>query len=277
VTSTTSQPQVSVDAPRVDRDLRVIGVEHHYASPTGSVHALAQLDLHIAEGEFLCVVGPSGCGKSTLLELLAGLRSPTTGSVELGGRAIIGPSRRRGAVFQQPSSLYPWLTVRGNVELGLKLLRLPRRRRRERVDSELRRVGLADFGERRVYELSGGMQQRVQIARALAVDPEVLLLDEPFGALDALTREILQIEIRDIWRATGRTFVFITHSIEEAALLGSRVLVMSPRPGRVVVDVELPFSRSGKTNDELRVDAEFVETCQTLRSAITDPTIKDIS
>ena len=267
----TSTQHTLVPVGSSDRDLGVHGVEHHYRSAKGDVHALARLDFSIATGDFVSIVGPSGCGKSTLLELIAGLRTPTSGTITLDGRTIIGPSRHRGVVFQSSASLYPWLTVRGNVELGLALHRVPRRARRERALEEIERVGLAEFADRQVYELSGGMQQRCQIARALAVDPEVLLLDEPFGALDALTRESLQISLRDIWRATSRTFVFITHSIEEAALLSSRVLVMSPRPGRIIVDRELPFSRSGRSAADLRADPAFVDVCHDLRLAITDP------
>ncbi|MGB8858234.1 MAG: ABC transporter ATP-binding protein [Ilumatobacteraceae bacterium] len=260
---------VPIGARNADRDLHVRAVEHEYPTPNGAVKALAKLDIDIVAGEFLCIVGPSGCGKSTLLELLAGLRQPTTGTITLGDRTIIGPSRRRGVVFQQSSSLYPWLTVRGNIELGMKLQRVRRAERRTRADEELERVGLTEFADHRVYELSGGMQQRCQIARALAADPDVLLLDEPFGALDALTRESLQGELRQIWQSTARTIIFITHSIEEAALLASRVVVMSPRPGGVVVDRSLGFSQSGRTNLDLRADADFVDTCHDLRAAIT--------
>lgn len=270
-TSPVGVEQFPVGATETDRELRVVGVEHHYRSDAGTVHALAGIDLTIPAGGFVCVVGPSGCGKSTLLELIAGLRRPTAGSITLGGRTIVGPSRRRGVVFQQAASLYPWLTVAGNVELGLKLQRVPRAERRARVDAELRRVGLTDFAGHRVHELSGGMQQRCQIARALAADPDVLLLDEPFGALDALTRETLQSELREIWLATGRTIVFVTHSIEEAALLATKVVVLSERPGRIVVERELVYSTSGRSNAELRADADFVATCRELRAAVGRP------
>jgi len=251
------------------RGLRATGVAHRYASSTGPVEALASIDVEIEPGEFVCVLGPSGCGKSTLLELLAGLRQPTEGTVWLDDRRIIGPSHRRGMVFQQPSSLYPWLTVAGNVELGLKLQGVRPAQRKLRAAEELERVGLTEFGDKRVYELSGGMQQRCQIARALAADPEVLLLDEPFGALDALTREHLQAELRQIWLASQRTVVFVTHSIEEAAVLSSRVVVMSPRPGRIVLDRALAFSRSGRSTHDLRADPEFVAVCHELRQAVT--------
>ena len=250
-------------------DLVLDGVGHTYGSRSATaVAALAPLDLTIAGGEFVSVVGPSGCGKSTLLEILAGLRPATTGAVHLGGARVVGPGRRRGVVFQQSSSLLPWRTVAGNVALGLELARVPRSERTARVARELERVGLTEFAGRRVYELSGGMQQRTQIARALAADPEVLLLDEPFGALDTFTRERLQDELREIWRATRRTVVFVTHSVEEAALLSTRVLVMSPRPGRVVGDHRIDFTHRDQPAAVLRADADFVAFCARLRASI---------
>lgn len=251
------------------RALHLRWVGHTYQGSGGEVTALSEIDLTIDAGEFVCLVGPSGCGKSTLLEIVAGLRSPSVGSVAIGDRTIVGPSRHRCVVFQQSSSLMPWLTVRGNVEMGLAVQGVGRRERRRRAEVELERVGLASFANHRVYELSGGMQQRCQIARALAVDPEVLLLDEPFGALDALTRETLQSELRTLWLDRGRTVLFVTHSIEEAALLASRVLVMTPRPGRIAVDRSIEFTRSGRTAADLRADPEFVAVCHDLRLAIT--------
>jgi ABC-type nitrate/sulfonate/bicarbonate transport system ATPase subunit len=256
--------------------LHLAGVRHTYTSSSGSVEALASLDLAIEPGELVCILGPSGCGKSTLLELIAGLRTPSEGRITLDGRLIVGPSRRRGVVFQQSSSLYPWRSVRGNVELAVQLGGASRAVRRARADTELALVGLTEFADHRVYELSGGMQQRCQIARALAADPDVLLLDEPFGALDAMTRESLQTELRRIWLATGRTIVFVTHSVEEAVLLGSRVLVMSPRPGRLVADRRLGFSRSGRTSSELRGDPDFIAVCRELRGTIDRPVEQDV-
>ncbi|MFN8023770.1 MAG: ABC transporter ATP-binding protein [Acidimicrobiales bacterium] len=251
------------------RALHLRGVGHTYPGSNGPVEALGRVELTIDAGEFVCLVGPSGCGKSTLLEIVAGLRSPSSGSVTFGDRTIVGPSRHRCVVFQQSSSLMPWLTVRGNVELGLAVQGVARRERRGRAEVELERVGLSAFADHRVYELSGGMQQRCQIARALAVDPEVLLLDEPFGALDALTRETLQSELRNLWLEHGRTVLFVTHSIEEAALLASRVLVMSSRPGTISLDRTLSFTRSGRSAADLRADPEFVAVCHDLRTAIT--------
>jgi len=251
------------------RHIRVIELSHQYESDERAVLAIDRLDLDIAPGQFVTIVGPSGCGKSTLLEIIAGLRRPSEGRVEFDDRLVVGPSRSRGVVFQRSSSLFPWLTVQKNVELGLKIGRVPKKERAQRATQELQRVGIADFADRRVYGLSGGMQQRCQIARALATDPSVLLMDEPFGALDALTREKLQVELLEIWRTTGRTIVFVTHSIDEAVLLGSRVIVMSPRPGRVLIEKDLPFSSSRLSPAEFRSTSEFVETCQLLRTALS--------
>jgi ABC-type nitrate/sulfonate/bicarbonate transport system ATPase subunit len=250
------------------RDLRVAGVRHRYPTKDGGLLALDRIDLEIGAGEFVCLVGPSGCGKTTLLQLLAGFFPPTEGTIAMGGERVERPGHERGVVFQHATSLYPWLSVRSNVELGLRLRRVPRSVRRSRVDDELHRVGLLEFADRASYELSGGMQQRCQIARVLANDPDVMLMDEPFGALDALTREHLQAELRRIWQETGRTVVFITHSVEEAVVLGTRVLVMSPRPGRIVLDEPVGFARSPAAFGDLRADPVFVDACVRVRAAI---------
>jgi taurine transport system ATP-binding protein len=217
-------------------------VTHRYLSKGTQVHALSDIDLVIEPGEFVCVAGPSGCGKTTLLQLLAGFTTPTEGSITIDGKPITAPGPERGVVFQQ-SNLYPWLSVLGNVELGPRLRGVDKTRRRADAHRYLDLVGLRDFVQRRPYELSGGMQQRCQIARVLANDPEIVLMDEPFGALDALTRERLQLELLNIWRETHKTIFFITHSVEEAIFLGSRVIVMSARPGRIVFDEQVNFSR----------------------------------
>jgi taurine transport system ATP-binding protein len=250
-------------------DLLLKGVGHTYRSARSeSVVALSPTDLEIEAGSFVALVGPSGCGKSTLLEIVAGLRPSTEGDVFLGGAKVVGPGRRRGVVFQQSSSLLPWRSVAGNVELGLLTAGVPKAERQERVAAELKRVGLTDFADRAVYELSGGMQQRVQIARALAADPDVLLLDEPFGALDAFTRERLQEELRGIWKATGKTVILVTHSVEEAVLLSTRVILLSPRPGRVIADHALDFARRNEPAVALRADPAFVDFASKLRAAI---------
>jgi taurine transport system ATP-binding protein len=241
------------------------GVAHTYES---GVHALGPLDLEVAAGEFLALVGPSGCGKTTLLQLLAGFLTPSTGSVLVGGVEVRRPGPDRGVVFQQPN-LYPWLSVRENVALGPRLRGARKAERWARADAQLARVGLAEFAAAKPYELSGGMQQRAQIARVLANDPGIMLLDEPFGALDALTRERLQSELHGVWLGAGKTALFITHSVEEAAFLGTRVLVMSPRPGRIVFDERPPFTPQERTAG-LRADPAFVAFRERVRAAIRE-------
>jgi len=245
------------------------GVSQRYLTDSGEVvHALADTSLEVPSGQFLCVVGPSGCGKTTLLKILAGFLRPTGGQARVNGAPITGPSWERGVVFQQ-ANLYPWLTVRKNVELGLKFRGIDAATRRETGQQALDLVGLSGFEDQKTYELSGGMQQRAQIARVLANDPEIILMDEPFGALDALTRERLQTDLLQISRERRKTIFFITHSVEEAVFLGDRVLVMSPRPGRVVLDESVEISKKyGRLlpGKELRSTPEFVA----LRDLIAD-------
>jgi len=219
------------DSPAVE----LSGVSLVYGGRRDRVPALGPVDVRIGAGEFVVIVGPSGCGKSTLLRLVAGVAPPTEGTVLVSGSPVAGPGPDRGVVFQQPR-LFPWLNVRRNVEFGLRTTGVPKAERRARSGELLELVGLGDAAARRPYELSGGMQQRAAIARALAPDPAILLMDEPFAALDALTRERLQEEIRRIWQTTGKTVLFVTHSVDEAVFLGTRILVLSRRPGRVVLD-----------------------------------------
>jgi taurine transport system ATP-binding protein len=239
------------------------GVRHGYRSAGRHIQALDQVDLELAAGEAVAVVGPSGCGKSTLLRMVAGFLAPSQGRVLVDGRPVGGPGPDRGVVFQQPR-LFPWLTVQGNVEFGLSMAGMARAARRRRAAELLDAVGLGDVGRLRPYELSGGMQQRAAIARALAPDPRILLLDEPFAALDALTRERLQERLRQIWMSTGKTMVLVTHSVDEAALLGSRVLVLSPRPGRVVFDELSDLPR----RDHARDLPEFAALRARIRGAV---------
>jgi NitT/TauT family transport system ATP-binding protein len=209
-----------------------------------SVTALDRISLGVRDGEFLCVVGPSGCGKTTLLQILAGLDRPTSGTMTLDGRPIEGAGADRGMVFQG-YALFPWRTVAENIAFGLEVKGVPRIERREIAHRYARLVGLKGFEQSYPSELSGGMKQRVGIARALANEPAVLLMDEPFGALDAQTREIMQRELLDIWRETRRTIVFITHGVQEAVFLADRIVVMTARPGRIkaILDVDLPHPR----------------------------------
>ncbi|MFI9113849.1 ABC transporter ATP-binding protein [Streptomyces venezuelae] len=221
--------------------------------------ALDSVDLEIPAGEFVVVVGPSGCGKSTLLDLLGGLSRPTSGRILLDGKPVTGPGLDRGIVFQQ-YALLPWRTALGNVEFGLEATGVPRRQRADRAREFLELVGLTGFEDRHPHELSGGMRQRVAIARSLAYDPDVLLMDEPFAALDAQTRESLQDELRRIWQRTGKTVVFITHGIEEAVYLGQKVAVMTSRPGRIKEVVPISFGEAraaGLQGEDLRSSPEF--------------------
>lgn len=251
----------------MSKGIDVAGLEHSFRARGGAVPALDRIDLAIEPGELVTLAGPSGCGKTTFLRMIAGFVAPSTGTITVGGTTVRGPGVDRGVVFQQPT-LYPWLDVRRNVALGPKLRGVGKAERRATADRYLSLVGLSDAADRRPYELSGGMQQRAQIARVLAGDPEVVLMDEPYGALDALTRERLQNELLTLWCETGKTILFITHSVDEAVFLGSRVLVMSPRPGRIVLDEKVPFSSSSLAPDEIRALPEFAETAARVRAAI---------
>ncbi|MFF5565568.1 ABC transporter ATP-binding protein [Streptomyces sp. NPDC012623] len=216
--------------------------------------ALDGVSLDIADQEFVTVVGPSGCGKSTLMSMAAGLQEPSSGRVLVDGAPVTGPGPDRGVIFQQ-YALFPWLTVRQNVEFGLRLASVPAEERRRRADRAIALVGLDDFADALPKTLSGGMKQRCAIARAYAVDPRVLLMDEPFGALDALTRVQLQDQLLATWSREKRTVLFITHDVDEAVYLAGRVVVMAAGPGRVhrVIDVDLPYPRT----EEIRLSAEF--------------------
>jgi NitT/TauT family transport system ATP-binding protein len=217
--------------------------------------AVRDINLEVGDGELLVLVGPSGCGKSTLLDLLAGLGEPSTGEILVDGSRVSGPGLDRGIVFQQ-YALLPWRSALGNIEFGLEASSLRRRDRKARAREYLELVGLTGFENSYPHELSGGMKQRVAIARSLAYDPEVLLMDEPFAALDALTRDSLQSQLLRIWEQTGKTIVFITHSIDEAVYLGERVAVMSARPGRIKAVIEIDIDNRADVAD-VRSSAEF--------------------
>jgi len=218
--------------------------------------ALDGVSLDIADGEFVTVVGPSGCGKSTMLNAAAGLLEPTSGQVLVDDRPVDGPSPRTGVIFQQ-YALFPWLTVRKNVEFGLELKKIPAKERRAIVDHYLDLVGLSRFAEALPKELSGGMKQRCAIARAYAVNPEILLMDEPFGALDALTRVHMQEQLLETWTKERRTVMFVTHDVDESVFLASRVIVMAARPGRIFkeIKIDLPYPRT----ESMRLSDEFAK------------------
>ena len=235
------------------------------------VQALLDINLDIENGEIVSVLGPSGCGKTTLLNIVAGFLAPTDGQVELNGSAVTGPASERGMVFQQ-GALFEWMNVSQNVAFGPNMKGMKRSERDEIVNHLLDTVGLQDFKEKAVYELSGGMQQRVALARCLANDPDVILMDEPLGALDALTREKMQGLVLKLWKETGKTIILITHSVEEALLLGERLLVMAPRPGRVHKEYRLPFAEEGVGADlrEIKKIDGYSQTREEILSMIWD-------
>lgn len=233
--------------------LEIQKVDKSFASKNGSVLALKDVSFQVASGEFLCLLGPSGCGKSTLLNILAGLDTPDQGQVFANGVRVIAPGTDRVVMFQD-ATLFPWLNVIDNVAFGLAMHGTPFKERYEVADHYLQMVHLARFRRSAVHELSGGMKQRVALARALALDPAVLLMDEPFGALDAQTRDLLHAELQDIWSTTRKTIVFVTHNVREAIRLGDRVLVMSARPGTVKCDFVINLPRPRAMEDHGLVD-----------------------
>ena len=252
--------------------LTVENLSMRFDIPNGkSVQALKNVSITLRTGELLSILGPSGCGKTTLLNIMAGFLAPTEGRVTLNGKAIHGPGADRGMVFQQ-GALFEWMSVRQNVSFGPRMKGMPKAQTKEIVDHLLDTVGLQDFKEKAVYELSGGMQQRVALARCLANDPDVILMDEPLGALDALTREKMQGLVLKLWKETGKTVVLITHSVEEALLLGERLIVMAPRPGRIHKEYTLPFAEMGVGQDlrEIKKTPEFARMREEILTMIWD-------
>lgn len=238
--------------PKVEiKDVRKV-----FNTSRGETVALNGFNLNVSENEFICVVGPSGCGKSTILNILAGLDKASSGSIYVDGEIIDGPSPERGVVFQQ-YALFPWLTVKKNVEFGLKLKKLSKQEVSDTADHYIKMVGLEDFKNSLPKELSGGMKQRVAIARAYAMKPKLLLMDEPFGALDAQTRTQLQSELLHTWQEEKKTCFFITHDVDEAVILAQRVIIMSARPGRIkmIVDIDIPYPR----DQETKMTERFIE------------------
>ena len=237
-------------------EIEIQGVTKSYETREGSFLALEEVNLDVEKNEFICVVGPSGCGKTTLMNIIAGLNPPSTGTVKVRGELVTGPGKGKGVVFQQ-YALYPWLTVEKNVEFGLRMKGVEKEKRREIAQKYIKIVGLEKFAKSYPKELSGGMKQRVAIARAYTTGPEVLLMDEPFGALDAQTRAQLQENLLNTWQQEKKTCFFITHDVEEAVLLSTKVIIMSAGPGRIreIVDVHLPYPR----NQETKLTPEFNE------------------
>ncbi|MEU4687541.1 ABC transporter ATP-binding protein [Actinoplanes sp. NPDC023714] len=239
--------------------VKIDNVSKQYGTGGGALLALDHVSLDVEQGEFVCLLGASGCGKSTLLSLVAGLDEITTGTLDIGGRHV--------ALMFQEAALFPWLSVAGNVELPLRLAGLGRAERRKRAQELLEIVRLGGFGDKRPHELSGGMRQRVALARALAQNADVLLMDEPFGALDAMTRDILHDELERIWREQELTVLFVTHNVREAVRLGDRVVLLSSRPGRVIEDYEIGHPRPRRI-DSPEVSGQAAEITDRLRAEV---------
>ena len=241
------------------------------ATTGAKVEALKDINFELKEGEILTVLGPSGCGKTTLLNMIAGFITPTSGDLVLGDTPIDGPGAERGMVFQQ-GALFEWLTVARNVDFGLRMRGADDAETSAKVETWLDTVGLQGFGDTPTYQLSGGMQQRVALARCLVNDPSLILMDEPLGALDALTREKMQSLILELWKKTGKTIIVITHSVEEALLLGERLFVMAPRPGRIHREYRLPFAEMGLTQSlrHIKQEKEFSKIREEILTMIWD-------
>lgn len=267
----TSLPSSSAEAGRAIPAVSIRGVSQLYLSAGDKLNwALQDVSLDIRAGEFVCAIGPSGCGKTTLLNMIAGFLQPTVGEVLANGHAVTGPGPDRGVVFQE-YALFPWLTARSNIEFGLKQQGVPRSERRLRVDDLLRLTGLSHAAERYPFELSGGMRQRVAVARALAAHPGILLMDEPFAAIDALTRATLQEELLRIWQELGLSVFFITHNIDEAVFLAQRIVVMSPHPGQVsdIIKIPLPYPRQ---RDDPAFGAIYARIAQAFKKPLSKET-----
>ncbi|MBD2100287.1 ABC transporter ATP-binding protein [Leptolyngbya sp. FACHB-261] len=255
-----------------DAVAHLTGIDLIYGSGSSQVEVLQKINLELKPDDFVCVLGSSGCGKTTLLRILAGYQRPTNGSVTVEGKAHTKPDPKVGVVFQRPN-LFPWSTIAKNVEFGPKMRGSTKLERKQRVSYYLDMVGLTHAAKLLPHQLSGGMLQRAAIARTLAADPRLILMDEPFGALDALTRESMQIQLKGIWERTHKTIFFITHDVEEALLLATRIIVMHAHPGRIVQDIVNPFARQLGTESaaQLRSTREFVDLREHLVASIHEP------
>jgi taurine transport system ATP-binding protein len=239
----------------------------YYSNENNGLPILDNINFQLNVNDFVCLLGPSGCGKSSLLNILAGFQKPTTGEVMINNKPHTGPSPNVGVVFQH-HNLFPWMTIEKNIEFGLKMKSISKSERKRFVSYYLNLVGLESSAKMLPYQLSGGMKQRASIARTLATDPQVILMDEPFSALDALTRENMQIHLLELWKKTRKCIFFITHDVEEALLLGKRILVMHPKPGRIVVDLQNPLSQYNHSVQEIKHLKEFNDMRHYLISAI---------
>jgi NitT/TauT family transport system ATP-binding protein len=259
-------------APQAGMAIALQAAAKEFDTPEGAVRALAPTDFFVGEREFAVLLGPSGCGKTTMLRMIAGLETPSSGRVEVSGRSVWNDGRRdaqaighMGMMFQD-ANLFPWLSTEDNIALPLKLRGVGKRERREKARALCRLVGLAGFEKRYPRELSGGMRQRASIARALSYEPEILLMDEPFGALDAITRDLLNLELQRIWLETHKTIVLVTHSIQEAVFLADRIALLSPRPGRIQEIVQVPFARPRSI--DINEEVEFQRISNHLRHCL---------
>jgi ABC-type nitrate/sulfonate/bicarbonate transport system ATPase subunit len=248
-----------------------------FESGSSQLEVLQQINLELGSGDFVCVLGSSGCGKTTLLRVLAGYQHLTRGTVLISGKPHTQPNAEVGVVFQRPN-LFPWLTIAKNVEFGAKMRGIPKLERKQRVSHYLDMVGLDHAAQLLPHQLSGGMQQRAAIARTLAADPQLILMDEPFGALDALTRESMQIHLSGIWERTRKTIFFITHDVEEAMLLATRIVVMHAHPGRIIKDISNPFAHRLReaAAAKLRLSREFMEMREFLVNSIKESSLEAI-
>lgn len=255
---------LNLTVPATSQDTALISLEHidliYNADGDAPFHALHDINLNLNSGDFVCAIGPSGCGKTSLLRVLAGYETPTQGSITVDGQPHTQPDAEVGVVFQQPN-LFPWLTIEKNVDFGPRMKGVDPEERRQRVSHFLDMVGLLEAARKLPFQLSGGMKQRAAIARALAANPKIILMDEPFGALDAFTRESMQLNLHEIWSKTHKSIFFITHDVEEALLLSTRIILMYANPGRIVEDVANSFSAQlgSKSPSELRLSKEFIE------------------
>ncbi len=253
-------------------EIELVGVEKRFEIAEGSVHAVARTDLAVGQREFIVLLGPSGCGKTTILRMMSGLLQPSSGTVKVGGRDLWRGAQRDqtalqnlGIVFQE-ANLFPWLSIEKNIALPLKLRRVDKARRLAKAHELCKLVGITGFETRWPRELSGGMRQRAAIARALSYDPQILLMDEPFGALDAMTRDQMNLEIQRIWMSSGCTIVFVTHSIPEAVFLADRIILLSPRPGRIHSTTEISFERP--RDMAIQTAPEFQDIVRSLRGQL---------